>query len=245
MSYTGGWGGGAGVFRKNQTTISRQREGEREMTLPLLVFGPVLFGCWGNLRALAYSFCQVLHISWHLFTNHKKLLFAPDLFSSIFPKPVKTFFFFFHLFYLKNFEMQMFVSRTVKIPNKRAFKQKKKKENDVKYEFWPFDIIPNINRPVLSASLFVLWNECTLASCTVRTLMLGPSCWTRWLRRLVEGWHLNTGCFLVSKQKPWNCKKQRDEPQTKTKSCWFLLDSVFANSSLSTAFSAPNRVCIC
>lgn len=56
-----------------------------------------------------------------------------------------------------------------------------KEKFDVKYEFWPFYIIPNINTEkklrVLSASLFVLLNECTLAGGSVHILML---CLSRW-----------------------------------------------------------------
>lgn len=74
--------------------------------------------------------------------------------------------------------MQMFVSLHVKIERSHL-----KKKSDVKYEFWPFYIIPNINMRVLSASLFVLLNECTLAGCSVHTLMFCLSRWTpSWLR---------------------------------------------------------------
>lgn len=51
--------------------------------------------------------------------------------------------------------MQMFVSSTIKRRRKIAVKCAFKPKFDVKYEFWPLDIIPNVNRPEPGASVFV------------------------------------------------------------------------------------------
>lgn len=85
--------------------------------------------------------------------------------------------------------MQMFVSLRIKFERSHV-----KEKIDEKYDFWPFYIICNINMQVLSASLFVLLNECTLADCRVHILML-CLCWTpSWLLllRLVD-WQLYSG----------------------------------------------------
>lgn len=72
-----------------------------------------------------------------------------------------------------------------------------KEQFDVKYEFWPFYIIPNINMRVLSASLFVLLNECILARRSVHILMrclfLAGLLHGSELLRLVGDWHLYSG----------------------------------------------------
>lgn len=91
------------LFRKR---LARQQTSKKELILALLIFGCVLFGCWGASgwttsepqRALAYTIRQVLHISWHPFTNHKMILLVPDLFSNIFSKPIKRVSFSFILF---------------------------------------------------------------------------------------------------------------------------------------------------
>lgn len=216
------YSGVCGCLERGSPDNKRQKESTYSCSPHLRLC--VLFGCWGASgwttsrpqRALAYTTPQVLHISWHPFTNHKMILLVPDLFSNIFSKPIKRVSFSFILFEeLWNANVCFLHIKKKKV--KCAFKQK----CDVKYEFWPFDIIPNINRPVLSASLFVLWNECTLAGCTVRTLMLCPSCWTLWLLRPVEGWHLCTGCFYMSKQKPGAVKKTLRRGADQDLSCWF------------------------